>query len=166
MCSSAPTVLASTSRPSIRTQRSGSSRSSTSNDIALSRKTFCGQLRRVWLLTQTQPSRYSNQAGFICTEPSARLVPMTARKGWASRVWAGGLNATPIVLLPTPPRGTDPDGLDLQRNPLLARLIALVLGISGIAQRETINVFGGPLVVASTSRPRTFNQRNMSLGSS
>src|ERR1700737_1535061 len=105
-----------TSPPRICAERFGTFGSTRSMVTSRSRWRFFGQVRLVLLLSQMKPSLSSNQTGFNCTDPSARLVATVTRMGSAASFWTAGLSADAFL-----PPAIDGAGkaqrLDLDRDP-------------------------------------------------
>src|ERR1700694_1804156 len=94
-----------------------------------SRWRFFGQVRLVLLFNQMKPSLSSNQTGFNCTDPSARLVATVTRIGSAASFWTAGLSAN-AVLPPAVDGAGDAQRLDLDLDPARPRALVILLKVA------------------------------------
>src|SRR3982074_626922 len=102
-----------------------------------SRCRFFGQVRLVLLFNQMKPSLSSNQTGFSCTDPSARLVAIVIRIGSAASVWTAGLSAE-AVLPAAIDRPGDTKRLDLDLDSTSPGILIVT---AEVAVGEMVDVF-------------------------
>src|ERR1700730_9989912 len=93
-----------------------------------SRWRFFGQVRLVLLFNQMKPSLSSNQTGFNCTDPSARLVATVTRMGSAASFWTAGLSADGF-LPPAIDGAGDAQRLDLDLDAAGPRALIILLQV-------------------------------------